>query len=146
MVTYRSLGSLTQKSLISSPCVITADAQEERGFWVANAVLVELRAALHVIIGGRRKSRSDLADENWAITRARCRIRANDGEACAREFFDGFWFQRHSPGSARCRHRFPRPELRNKWSWFGYCCVVFSFFGASGTLCENSTTSPSSIT
>ena len=74
---------------------MAADAQEEGGLRVVNAVLIEVQSALHIVIGGRRKTRSDLADEDGAVTRAGCGIRANDCEACAREFFDGLWIQWH---------------------------------------------------
>ncbi len=74
---------------------LVADAQEESGLRVVNAVLVEIQATLHIVIGGRRKTRGDLADEDRAATRAGCRIWIDDGESCAREFFNGLWIQRH---------------------------------------------------
>lgn len=74
---------------------MAADAQEEGGLRVVNAVLIEVQSALHIVIGGRRKTRSDLADEDGAVTRVGCRIGMDDGDACAREFFNGLWIQWH---------------------------------------------------
>jgi len=74
---------------------VATDAQEEGGIRVVNAVLVEVQATFHIVIGGRRKTRSDLADEDGAVTRVGCRIGLDDGEACARELFNSLWLQRH---------------------------------------------------